>query len=107
MAKYYGMIGFADSKEVAQSVWEPNITERAYYGDVIRDNHRWESVQKVNEDFTITNQFSIIADPYATKNFQQIRYLIYMGVKWKVTSIEVQYPRLILSIGGVYNEESD
>ena len=106
MAKYYGIIGFADSVETAPSVWTPQITERAYYGDVIRDNRRWETAQKINEDFTITNQFSIVADPYATQHFHQIRYINYMGTNWKITSVEVQYPRLILSIGGIYNEES-
>lgn len=106
MAKYYGIIGFASSMEVAPSVWEPRIIERAYYGDVIRDIHRWDDSQKMNQDFTMNNQFSILADVYATQNFQHIRYINYMGVNWSVTSIEVQYPRLLLSIGGVYNEES-
>lgn len=106
MAKYYGIIGFADTKETSPGIWQPQIIERAYYGDVIRDNRRWEIGQQINDDFNINNQFSILADPYITRHFRQIKYLVYMGVKWKVTSMEVQYPRLLLSIGGEWNEES-
>lgn len=106
MSKYFGIIGFSDSRETRPGIWEPYILERAYYGDVIRDNRKMDDSQQINSNLNINNQFSIIADPYSTKHFHQMKYLIYMGIKWKITSIEVQYPRLLLSVGGEYNEES-
>ena len=77
--------------------------ENEYIGDVIRNTRRLKEASKINDDITISNQISIIADPYATNNFHTMRYIVYMGSKWKITEVEVQYPRLILTLGGLYN----
>lgn len=102
--KWYGSIGFAELKETIPGVWTPQITERNYRGDLIRNTRRLQSTDKVNDDININNQISIVADPYANMNFHTIKYATFMGTKWKVGDVEVQYPRLILSLGGVYNE---
>lgn len=107
MAKYYGKIGFAITYEKADSVWDSNIEERYYAGDVIRLNRRYESKDKINDDVNISNSISILADVYAMQNFQFIRYVTWMGAKWKVNDVEVNYPRLVLSIGGLYNEQDE
>lgn len=102
--KYYGKIGYAETVKTAPGVWQEQIVERDYFGDVTRNLRRLEG-QDVNEDLNVSNSISIVSDPYAVKNFHSIRYVTYMDTKWKVTSVEVQYPRLLLTIGGVYNEE--
>ena len=76
---------------------------REYYGDLNRNIRHVSSNDKVNEDISVNNELSIVSDPYALENFYQMRYAEFMGVKWKVSSVEVRYPRLILSLGGVYN----
>lgn len=103
MAKYYGAVGYAKSVEVRPGIWKDEIIERNYYGDVIRNNRRLESGEQVNDDINISNEISILADPYANENFHLIKYVEFMGTKWKVSNITVQFPRLILSVGGVYN----
>lgn len=103
MAKYYGAVGFVDTRETSPGVWTPVKTERNYYGDVLRNIRRFESADKVDGDVNISNEISIVADPYAIQNFHAIRYLEYLGTKWIVTTVSVEYPRLRLSIGGVYN----
>lgn len=103
MAKFCGVIGFADTVETERGVWVEQITERRYFGDVLRNVKRYQASDGVNDDINIDNQISIVADPYANQNFHHMRYIEFMGTKWKITSIEVQYPRLILSIGGEYN----
>ena len=103
MAKFYGKIGFAENVEIEKGVWEEQITERSYFGDVTRNIRRLRDASKVNNDVDISNEISIVADPYANENFHAIRYVVFMGSKWKIGSVEVQYPRLILSIGGLYN----
>lgn len=103
MAKFFGKIGFAISANTKPGVWTPSLTEREYYGDWIRNSSRFQPTSKVNDDLTISNELSIIADPFAVENFHAMRYVEYMGAKWKVNSVEVQFPRLILTIGGVYN----
>lgn len=103
MAKFFGKIGFATLTETTPGVWEEIITERDYYGDVIRNNRRLQGAQQLNDDISLSNEFSILADPFAVENFHSMRYLTYMGTKWKVTTVDVQYPRLILSVGGIYN----
>ena len=105
MAKFYGKIGYAEETvEVRPGVWKDIPVERSYYGDVIRNSRKLESDQKVNADISVGNSISIVADAYANENFFAIRYASWMGSNWKVTSVEVQPPRLILTLGGVYNE---
>lgn len=101
--KWYGVIGYAETIETKPGVWEEQITERTYYGDVIRNSRTLQSVAQVNDNVNISNSFSIIADPYANQNFHAIRYIEFMGTKWKISNIEVQYPRLIITAGGIYN----
>lgn len=103
MAKFYGVIGYAISEETEPGVFEEQIIERNHVGDVIRNARRLKEVGKVNDDITISNQISILSDPFTSNNFHTIRYVSYMGSKWKVVEVEVVYPRLILTLGGLYN----
>lgn len=104
MARYYGMIGFSSgSTETVPGVWDEVIVERPYYGDVVRNTRRLQSGEHLNDNVTVSNEISIVSDPYALQNFHSIRYVGWMGTRWKVTSVEVQYPRLTLSIGDEYH----
>ena len=103
MAKFYGEIGYAVYKEKTPGVYEEDIIKRNYYGELVRNTRRLQSGDQVNDNLNISNEISIVADPYAIQNFHSMRYAIFMGAKWKITNIEVQYPRLILTLGGVYN----
>lgn len=103
MAKFYGKIGYAITKETTPGVWVEEIVERSYYGDVIRNIRRLQGSENLNDDINVSNEISIVADAFANQNFHSMRYVEYMGAKWKVSSVEVKYPRLILNVGGVYN----
>lgn len=103
MAKWYGVIGYADTVEVEPGIWDEQVTERPYYGELIRNTRRLQTADKVNDDLTISNQISIVSDPYAINNFHAMKYAVLWGTKWKITSVEVQYPRLVLEVGGAYN----
>lgn len=103
MAKWCGVIGYVETVETEPGVWEEQITERQYYGDVLSNYWKRQNASKVNDDINISNRISIISDPYANMNCSKIAYIEFMGTKWKITDIEVQFPRLILTIGGVYN----
>lgn len=105
MAKWYGKVGYAETVETEPGVWEDQITERSYYGDITRNTRNLQNSGEVNDNINIANQISIVADPYAYQNFYSMRYVEFMGAKWKVTSVEVQYPRLILTAGGLWNGE--
>lgn len=103
MAKWFGKIGFAETVEIRPGIWEEQITERNYYGDLVRNTRRLQSTDKLNDDIDISNEISIIADPYANQNFYSMRYVEFMGAKWKISNVEVSFPRLTLTIGGLYN----
>lgn len=103
MAKFYGAVGYADTVETAPGVWEEKITERKYYGELVRNTRRLQAAETLNDNINIANEISIVADPFACQNFCRMRYITYMGTKWKISNVEVTYPRLILTIGGVYN----
>lgn len=104
MPKWYGKIGYGVTEETSPGVWTEEIVERQYYGDIIRNLRRLETSDQVNDNVSVSNEISIVSDPYALENFHSIRWVEFMGSKWKVTSVEVQYPRLLLSLGGVYND---
>lgn len=105
MAKWFGRIGYAETIETAPGVWKEQIILREYYGDLVRNIRRIRTVDKVNDDLSISNELSIVADPYAINNFYSMRYAEFMGAKWKISNVEVLYPRLILTLGGVWNGE--
>lgn len=106
MAKWYGIIGYAEQVEIEPGLWEEQITERQYYGDLFKDTRKLQNSGGVNDNVNLSNRISIVADPFAYQNFHTMRYAEYLGTKWKITDVEVQYPRLILNVGGVYNGES-
>ena len=105
MAKFYGVIGYAETSETSPGVWTEGVTERNYSGDVIKNSSRWQRGESLNDDLVVNHQISILADPFAYENFYAMRYIRWMGACWKITNVDVQRPRLILTIGGVYNGE--
>lgn len=105
MARFCGMIGYGITEETSPGVYEPRTVERMYYGDVTRNNRNWENGEGLNDDFNISNVFSIVADQFAYANLYAMKYVEYLGTKWKIKSVDVERPRLILTVGGVYNGE--
>ena len=103
MAKFSGIVGFVYTEEESPGVYVEKALEKHYSGDLLRNSKQWQKGESLNDDTTINNLVSIVADAYANNNLALIRYVVFGGSKWKVKDIDVQAPRLILSIGGVYN----
>lgn len=103
MAKWYGKVGYVTTEKTKPGVWEPKSVERPYSGDVISNTIRRTEAGKVNDDLSVANRISIVADPFAYENFSAIKYVEFMGNFWEVSTAEVQYPRIILTVGGVYS----
>ena len=105
MSKFYGKIGFAITTESTTDpgIWTEEIVERYYYGDFVKMARSLSNGQSINDNVTVSNEITIIADPFANENFCNIRYAEFMGAKWKINNVTVEYPRLRLSFGGVYN----
>lgn len=107
MAKFCDLIGYAETVETSPGVYVEKITKRRYFGDVTRNAKRYESGSKVNDDLTMSQTISILADAYAYKNYANIRYVQWMGARWKAAYVEVLRPRINITVGGVYNGEED
>ena len=104
MTKFHGIVGYAESLESAPGVWREIITGREYYGDVIRNSRRLEApLEKLNADIVLENSFSILADAYAYQNFKKMRYVSWNGSNWTITNVEQRRPRLILTVGALWN----
>lgn len=103
MGKFYGSIGYAETVETSPGVWVEQITERKYYGDVNRDSRRLQSANQLNDNINVSSEISIVADPYAYNHFHSMRYVEFMGAKWKISTVEPKPPRLILTLGGLHN----
>lgn len=103
MAKFSGKIGYSITKETDPGVWEEVAIEKQYYGDLVRNTSRYIGSSGVNDDITISNSISIVADKFACENYMHIRYVLFMNAKWKVTDVEIAYPRITLNLGGLYH----
>lgn len=102
--KFYGAVGFWDENNLLRpGVVKPGIVERNYYGEVLQNMHRWDQSEHQTDDLKVSNRISILSDPYAHEHWPAIKYVVWNGVKWKASSIDIQYPRLIITLGEVYN----
>lgn len=108
MAKFFGKVGFAQFVEKTPGNYEEGIIEKSYYGDVLRYSRRWDSApNQQNDNINVSNHISILADGFAYNHLSEIRYVVWLGTKWKASSVDVEYPRLNIMIGGVYNGDED
>lgn len=103
--RFCGNVGYVERQETAPGVWEDVVTERKYYGDVVRNKTMWQQSGTLNDDINVTSDISILADAYAYEHFSYIRFVEFMGAKWKVTSASPERPRITLTLGGLYNEQ--
>jgi hypothetical protein len=103
MARFFGKVGYGESVETAPGVWVDQIVEYEYYGDVVRNSRELRQGQYLNDDLSVQNSISIVADAYANEHFFAIRYVEWAGTLWTVDSVDVLAPRLLLRLGKVYN----
>lgn len=103
MAKFYGRVGYGETQETAPGVWSDVITERKYFGDVVRNTRELREGESLNNDISVNNSISIVADGYANEHLFAMKYVEWAGTLWIVSSVEVRSPRLLLRLGGVYN----
>lgn len=103
MSKFFGTVGFVETVETSPGVWTEQITEHRYSGDVLRMSKSWQSGEHLNDNLQVNVQISFVADPYANEHFHSLRYIEYMNARWKISTAEPQYPRIVVTLGGVYN----
>ena len=103
MSKWFGKVGLVQTVETEPSIFEEKVTEHDCYGELLKNTRRVQTADKVNDDLTIANTLSILADPTLYKHFDSIKYAEIMGARWKVTEVQIDYPRLTLTLGGLYN----
>lgn len=104
MAKFSGKVGYIKTIETEPGVWEETAIEKQYYGDLVKDTSRYTSGESTNDNITISNSISIVADKFACENYQHMRYVTFMNAKWKISNVEIAYPRITLTLGGLYHE---
>ena len=83
----------------------PVQVEREYSGETFQYGNKVQPGVSENDDIVVTDRISILSDPYAREHFHTIKYVVWMGTPWNVTSVSVEFPRLILTLGGVYTGE--
>ena len=103
MARFSGKIGYITHVETSPGIWTEDIVERQYYGDLLKHSRKWSKSESVNDNIIFSQSISIVADPYLYDNFQNMRYVIYRGIKWKITDFEIDRPRVRISMGEEYH----
>lgn len=105
MGRFSGKIGFVETVETASGIFSPVVTERQYHGDMITRRVRLDANgDSTNDELTLNNDISVVADKFSKEHLGYMRYVILHGLKWKITSATIEYPRIRLTIGGLYNE---
>jgi len=108
MGKFFGKVGLVIMERTAPGVYMPNTVTKPCYGEVLNVTKRWQgAAEQVNDNLNIDSRISILSNKFLTENLSHIRFVEWMGALWKVTSVELSYPRIILSIGGVYNDNDE
>lgn len=103
MAKFHGKVGFGIPTEQESGLWVEKLEEYEYSGDLIQMSRLLQASEHVHDNMTLSVEISIVGDDFALKKFGLIRYVELGGVKWKVSKVNPLPPRLILTVGGVYN----
>lgn len=106
--KFSGKAGFRiDDVEIEPGVYKPQVVVKAIKGSVVSNSYQHQNSDKSTIDnVRITNQLSIVANQFLNKHITNLMYVEFQGVKWKVESFDIQPPRVVVSLGGVYNEQS-
>ncbi len=105
MSKFYGKLGYVKTTETVPGVYKPVVTEKMYAGDILKADKKWNQSDNLNDDINLSMRIGIVTDHFANQNIGNLKYVEYLGSKWKVTKVDLSLPRQILSIGGVYNGE--
>lgn len=104
MAKYSGKIGYGADVESAPGVYKTDIIEKDAIGDIYKNTVNVKDGNGINEEISLGMKISVFVD-LSTSDYSKIKYATHLGTKWKVTSVEPQFPRLVLTMGGVYNAQ--
>ena len=103
MPKIHCEVGYETFEDTGLGDYEPVVTKRHYKGDLITVSKSFNQNEGINDDLRVSNRISLIADAYAYDHFFGIVYVYWAGQRWKVSNVTVERPRLILTLGGVYN----
>ena len=104
MAKTIVSVSYCMSIEIEPGVWDDHVKAVSYPADITRLNSRWSAnTDSTNDNISLNSQISFVADAFANQHFALIKHVNAYGAEWQVTNVEVQHPRIILTLGGVYN----
>lgn len=104
--RFFGLVGYGGGpveSPPGSGKWKEAIVERPYYGDVLRNTRQLKEGESVNDNLSVRNSISIVADQFANEHFHELKYVHWAGTRWKVSDVEVKSPRLVLQLGEVYN----
>lgn len=102
MTRFFGEVGYVTTTR-SGGVSEYIATERQYYGNELRSLRYFRQGESILGEVSQQTRISVLADGYMLENYYDIRYLMKAGVAWTVSSVEVERPRLILTLGDRYN----
>ena len=105
--KFCGQIGYIYEREIAPGVTVSDPDEHLAYGDVLSNVRRWQTDSDINDDLTVSNRISILADKFVCEHMGAMRYCRWLGTSWEIKAVELTSPRAIISLGGVYNGEGE
>ena len=104
MARFYGKIGFVDTYESSPGIWSERTVSKTYSGDVLNNRRRFENGESINDNPVMVNYISVVGDDYMLDNYEMMRWVEFNSKRWKITAVELEYPRVKINFGGLWNE---
>lgn len=105
MARYSGLVGYVTQEETVPGVWSPVENPRTMKGEIIRQSSTNPDHGKINSDISLNHRVSLWGDAYAFDSYYAIKWIQIDGRKWEVTSVEIKRPRIIVTVGGLWNAQ--
>lgn len=106
--RFYGNVVYVEQveREDRPGVMVDKPTVRTVKGNVKKNFYRWKNNpnQSTLDAENVSHIIEIVADPYAINHFGSMRYIEWLGQKWKIESVDASsLPQLTIYVGGLYN----
>lgn len=96
-------LGFAESKQVRPGIWDDEITEVPKLAEVRQRTETFQVEGNVIPEYKTTTSVSVLSQGPVKPDYSNLRYVLYAGERWIVTSAVHEPPRMTLFIGEVYS----
>ena len=96
-------LGFAEEQQVRPGIWDDVITEVPKLADIAQRTEAFEVEGNILPEYRTSTTVSVLSQGPVKPDYSNLRYVLYAGERWIVSSAVHAPPRLTIYIGEVYS----